>query len=159
MWEVIGLVIGAISRLAPEVLKLFTQKSDNAHELAMTQLQLEIDKARASQAIDQTYAQGDVQTALAQIQAMQQALADQMKPTGVKLIDAINAAVRPLLTFWWCIVLYTGYKVMIVTWAFEQQQLSLKDKADYMVTEFDRATIGSIISFWFVDRAIKWMRR
>jgi len=53
---VFGGILGVVARLLPEVFKLFTLKKDQDHEYRMTQLQLEIDKARAQLEIDKIHA-------------------------------------------------------------------------------------------------------
>lgn len=154
MFELLSLIFGGLLRLAPEVMKLFTAKQDQAHELRMTTLQLDIDKARASQQIDLVHAQGAMATDSAELAALAEALKSQGQMTGVPLIDAINQSVRPVLTYWWCMVLYTVYKVVAIA-LLCQGAPTLAQVQDALVTEFDRMVIASIFSFWFVDRSLR----
>lgn len=154
MLELLSLLCGGVLRLAPEFFKLFTARRDADHEYRMTQLQLEIDQARAQQNIDLAQAQGAIAADAAQMTAMVEALKAQAVPTGVKWVDALSASVRPVLTYWHCIGMYTAYKAALysvalaggITW----------DHAIIQVfTDFDKSIIGSIMSFWFVDRALR----
>jgi hypothetical protein len=154
MFELLSLIFGGLLRLAPEVMKLFTAKQDQAHELRMTTLQLDIDKARASQQIDLVHAQGAVATDSAELAALAEALKGQGQMTGVPLIDAINQSVRPVLTYWWCMVLYTAYKAVAIV-LLCMGTPTLAQVQDALVTEFDRMVIASIFSFWFVDRSLR----
>lgn len=154
MIELIGLALGGIFRLIPEFLKLRTQKVDQAHELRMTQLQLEIDKARATQQLDLVHAQAGVVSAAGEMQAWADAIANQGKPTGVPWIDGLSASVRPVLTYWWLMVLYTACKAITIYLAVESQQ-GLAEIAAQIYTEFDRAVASSMMSFWFVDRSLR----
>ncbi|MBQ0934660.1 hypothetical protein [Ideonella paludis] len=154
MFELLSLIFGGLLRLAPEVMKLFTAKQDQAHELRMTTLQLEIDKARADQQIDLVHAQGAMATDSAELAALAEALKGQGQMTGVPLIDAINQSVRPVLTYWWCMVLYTAYKVVTIV-LLCMGTPTLAQVQDALVTEFDRMVIASIFSFWFVDRSLR----
>lgn len=154
MIEILGLVFGGVLRLVPEVLKLFTAKADRAHELAMTQIQLEIDRARSQQQIDLAHAQGAIAADTAEMAAMVEALRAQATPSGVAWVDALSSLVRPVLTFWWCMVLYTAYKGVTIAVAV-QAGVTLAALAPILVSDFDQAVIGSIFAFWFVDRSMR----
>jgi predicted exporter len=154
MFELLSLIFGGVLRLLPEVLKLFTAKADAEHEYRMTQLQLEIDKARSEQQIDLVHAQGAIAADTAEMSAMVEALKAQSTPSGVPWIDALSSSVRPVLTYWWCLALYTAYKAITVAVAV-QAGTTLGALATLLVTEFDRMVIGSIFSFWFVDRSLR----
>lgn len=154
MFELLSMVFGGALRLLPEVLKLFSAKRDQAHELEMTKLQLEIDRSRAGQQLDLVHAQGAVAADAAEMTAMVEALKAQSAPSGVGWIDGLSASVRPVLTYWWCLVLYTAYKAIAVLVAL-QGGATLAALAQLLVTEFDRMVISSIFSFWFVDRSLR----
>lgn len=154
MIELLSLVFGGLLRLAPELLKLVTARDDRAHELQMTQLQLQIDAARATQQLDLANAQGAIAANAAEMRAMLEALRGQGAPSGIKWVDALSASVRPVLTYWWCMGLYTAYKVIAVAVAIDAGP-SLEQIAPVLVTEFDRAVIGSMFAFWFVDRSLR----
>ena len=158
---------GGLLRLAPEVFKFFTDKSDKAHELAMTQLQLQIDAARATQQIDLAHVQGDMAAQAGMMQAYDDALKGQAAPTGVKWVDALSASVRPVVTYWW-MALMTGYKIVIVTAAGIELYVSWKAVTDWnamvaLLIQFgnqvwtiqDAGILSMILGFWFVDRAIR----
>ena len=140
--SLLGGGMGALVRLLPELMKMYTAKADQAHELRMTQLQLEIDKARATQQLDLAHVQQDGAEALAQMNALVEAVKVQGQMTGVKFIDALNQSVRPVTTYWWQ-VLFTLYKV--------------QDIQQHGITwgENDWAMLSMILGFWYVDRAIR----
>lgn len=154
MIELFSMLFGGLLRLAPELLKLFTARDDRAHEIVMTQMQLEIDKARSEQGIDLVHANAAVAAQAADMGALVSALQDQFKPTGIRWVDALSSTVRPVLTYWWCLVLYTAYKVVTILAALHGGS-DLVALAGMLVTEFDRQVIGSVFSFWFVDRALR----
>ncbi|CAB4158887.1 hypothetical protein UFOVP707_33 [uncultured Caudovirales phage] len=154
MIEVLSLVAGGVMRLMPEVFGYFKAKRDADHEYRMTQLQLDIDKARAQQALDLAHAQGRIAMDQAEMEALVAAIQSQGKPSGVPWVDAVSSAVRPLLTIWWCLLLYTVYKGLLIAVGVDDG-LPVKDLAPIVVDDFDRAVIGSIFSFWFVDRSLR----
>ena len=139
----IGGGLGSIMRLAPEVMKIWTGKSDQAHELAMTQLQLQIDQARSNQAIDLTHANSAAAQDSGEMAAYVEAIKGQSVMSGVKWIDGVNQSVRPFLTYWW-MLLFTAFKV---------DQLI---KVGLTWGDNDWLIFSSITSFWFVDRAIRY---
>jgi hypothetical protein len=154
MFELLSLVFGGLLRLAPELIGFFKQKRDQEHELKMTALQLDIDKARAQQALDLAHANAAIAADQADMQALISAVGAQATPSGSRWADALSASVRPVLTYWHGVVLFTAHKVALmniamaggVTW-----QLAVTQSFG----EFDRMLVGSIFSFWFVDRSLR----
>lgn len=154
MFELLSLIFGGLLRMAPEVLKYFNAKGDRAHEVEMTRLQLDIDKARATQQLDMAHAQAAIAADAAEMQTLAEALRAQAVPSGIRWIDALSSSVRPVLTYWWCLGLYTSYKAITVAVAL-QAGTALAQLAPLLVAEFDRMVIGSIFAFWFVDRSLR----
>jgi hypothetical protein len=159
--------LGGALRFVPEILKLFTEHRDREHEYRMTQLQLDIDKARAGQAIDLVHAQGEATALAGEMQAYIEALKGQGNPTGVAWVDALNASVRPVVTYWW-MTLLTIYKVVMIIVATLELYAALKvaegilafgpaltTYADRVWTPQDAGILAMILGFWFVDRSIR----
>lgn len=154
MIELLSLVLGGLLRLAPEVFGFLRASKEEDHEYRMTQLQLDIDKARAQQALDLAHANAAIAMDQADMQALIEGAKAQAQLTGMPRIDAINATVRPVLTYWWCMVLYTSAKAITIAVALQETQ-ELRVLAPILVTDFDRAVIGSMLAFWFVDRSLR----
>jgi len=154
MLTLLSMLGGGLFRLLPELIALFKGRQDADHEYRMTQLQLEIDKARAGQQIDLAHAQAEIAANAADMAAMVEALKAQATPTGIAWVDALSASVRPVLTYWWCLVLYTIAKIIAIVVAFKAG-VPLGAFAAILVTAFDEQVIGSIFAFWFVDRALR----
>lgn len=154
MLEILSLVFGGVLRLVPEFLKLVTAKRDQEHEYRMTNLQLEIDKARSALKIDEVHAGATAAEQAGWAQALQDAIKGQAVPTGVPWVDALSSSVRPVLTYWHCLILYTGVKVAMGYLAW-QAGVSVPNAVVQGFTEFDRALVGSMVSFWFVDRSLR----
>lgn len=152
MIELISLIVGALTRLGPELLKLTTAKRDAEHEYRMTELQLRIDQARATQALDLMRVQGAIAQDAQELQAIVDAVREQSKPSGVAWIDGLSSSVRPVLTYWWCMVLYTAAKIVLVIGAWPVEMPAL---AALLLSDFDRSIVASIIGFWFTDRVLR----
>lgn len=154
MIELLGLVFGGVFRMLPELLGLFKAKRDADHEFRMTELQLKIDEARAKHALDLAHAQAEIAAAAGEMSAWAEAIRSQSQPSGIGWIDALSSSVRPVLTYWWVMGLYTGAKLIQIVVGF-QEGVALDAFVPILVTEFDRTVIGSILSFWFVDRSLR----
>ena len=153
MLELISLALGGILRFIPELIKFQTQKREQAHELAMFDLQLKADELRSKLRVDEIRVQGEMAEAAGELEAMKSAF-EAAKPTGVKWVDALSATVRPVLTYWYCLVLYGAYK-SILLYNGVAQEVPLYSFATLLVNEFDTGVMASIIGFWFVDRSIR----
>lgn len=154
MIEIIGLLAGGVFRLIPEVIKFFTVAKEQKHELAMTELQLRIDTARSQLRIDEVHAGANAAEQATWASALQDAIKAQGQPSGVGWIDGLSSSVRPILTYWHCLILYTAVKVAMGYLAM-QAGVSLPNAVVQSFTAFDQALVGSMVSFWFVDRSLR----
>ncbi len=150
LMTLLGSITGGLFRLAPEFMKWFERKDERKHELAMLDKQMEADKLRGQIAIDQVNANIGV----TEIQAIIEATKAQSVQSGVKWVDAANSLMRPLITFWWVIVLYTvalgAQYVALVQGGADGLEAIIK-----LWGPDEKAIVASIISFWFVDRSLR----
>lgn len=154
MIELLGLVFGGVLRLLPEFLGIVKARKDADHEYRMTELQLKIDEARAKHALDLAHAQSEIAATAGEMDAWAAAIRGQSQTSGVRWIDALSSSVRPVLTYWWVLVLYSGAKALQIVVGLDAG-VTLAEFVPILVTEFDRAVIALILSFWFVDRSIR----
>jgi len=152
MLELLSLLGGGLFRLFPSVLEFFSKKRDLEHELKLLDRQMELEQLRWQFKSEEIRLQSEAATEAEWAKALPQAQSHTR--TGITWVDAINASVRPILTYWWCLLLYTGYKFITVFVAVESGA-GLLEVAGVLVTEFDQAVIGSIVGFWFLDRALR----
>ena len=150
--ELLGLLGGALTRLFGFYAEHQKAKQDNAHELAMIDKQIALSKVQHEQKKEEIEVQSNADIDVEWSKALSVAL--ESPRSGNPTIDALNALVRPILTFWWCLILYTTYKGFLV-YAAVQEVLTAKQMAEVIVTPFDIAIIGSIVSFHFVDRQLR----
>lgn len=142
--------MGGVLRLVPEVIKYFNEKADREHEFRMTQLQLQIDSARATQRIDLVHAQGDAAEQAAQMQAYVEAIKGQMQLTGNKLIDGLNMLVRPAVTYYF-LTLFGIYKAALLAVALASG-VDTWHAVLQCYDDHDKAMLAFILDFWFVGR-------
>ena len=149
-----GTLIGGAFRLAPEFMKWFERKDERKHELAMFDKQLELDKLRSQAELDQINAQGAINFGIQELEAMTRVGVAQSKKTGNKFVDGLNALVRPVITFWWVIVLYTAALVAEFAYSVQQGESYVTSALSVWGAD-EKAIVASIISFWFVDRSLR----
>ena len=150
----VGTLFGGLFRMAPEILKWMDRKDERKHELSMFDKQLEADKLKGSQAQQLAQTQADTTIGGAEIAAIIEATKAQAMVTGIRLVDGINSLIRPLITFWWVVVMYSV--------ALAAQYLVLvQADGDHLLAILklwgpdEKAIVASIIAFWFVDRSLR----
>lgn len=154
METLIGTLFGGLFRLAPEFIKWLDRKNERAHELSMFGKQIELDQLRATNALQQTKAEGEITIATKDIEALIAGAKAQAVRTGIRWVDAINSLMRPTITFWWVIVLQTS--VMVTTIAMHVSAGLSPGEALLKIWGTDeKAIVASIISYWFLDRTLR----
>ena len=152
MIELLGGLFGGLFRLAPEVLKFVDRKDERKHEVLLLSHQIEADKLRMQQQLDL----GQQQITIQEIAGIVEGVKVQGERSGIPLIDGINSLMRPILTFWWCIVLYTAAIVAQYV-AIVQAGTAYLPAIVEIFGPTEKAIAMSIISFWFVDRALRYI--
>lgn len=90
----LSLLLGFASSLVPPVLNLFRQKQDNAHELELAKLNLQLSDSIGKNAL----ATAEISASAALQQATVTADAEIITKADTKVID-LNASVRPAIAF------------------------------------------------------------
>lgn len=150
MEPLIGGAIGAIARMAPEVLKFFDRKNERKHELAVADQQMELIRLQGHMKLDSDRIQADSQQLVAGLDAIKTAYESQK--TGFKFADTVSALVRPGVTY-----LVVGFWALVKVAAYSQ----LSDTLPWDVAvrtlwgENDWALFAGIINFWFLGRVFE----
>lgn len=156
MFELIGLVFGGVSRLGQHWMEMKDKQAERDHEARMFEAQVKLQEMQATERKE--LKQMDIASAADQADAnmLIEAINAQQREAAAAggWVAQFSAAMRPLLTFWHCILIYTLAKVAQlaiastggVTWS--AAFLSI-------YTEYDRMVMSSIISFWFADRSLR----
>jgi len=146
---IFGGLVGGAFRLAPEVLKWLDRKGERKHELAMQDKQLEFQRLTGAQKIEEAQIQYDT-TAL---DTLKEAIKGQETPSGIKWVDALSKLMRPLITFQWVIVLYPLVILSGFLLAVEAGVPPL-EALQGVFGEPEKALVGAITNFWFLDRIL-----
>ncbi len=159
MVELFGLIFGGLSRLAQHWMDLRDKDKERAHEAVMYDKQLALADKRFVH--DAEIRQMDVAAAdaAAEWQALQAAVQTQASEARAAggWVTKFSAAMRPLLTFYHAIFFYTAAKVAMLIVALGGGMPAAEAVAS-IYTEFDRALCGSMVGFWFQDRALRKLR-
>lgn len=145
MLTLLSMLGGGALRFLPELLKFFTVKTDHAHELAMMDKQIELQKLGQVGAQQQL----DANQIIAMLDAQKSALSGQMQKTGFKWVDALNFLVRPLSTYYF-LGCYGIVKTAMIAVA-----LQSADPWHAIIqcwSEQDASILSGILSFYFVGR-------
>ena len=151
---------GGLMRMLPELLALFTKRSDNSHELAMMDKQVQLEQLKGTNrtaeinaqhvaTMSEAKLQGDISAALKMMDATAAALHDQMQKVGIWWVDALNMLVRPLTTYYF-LGCYGIYKTAMLFAAFKQTDVWTAILQSYDAD--DRAIMAAILGFWFIGR-------
>ena len=141
MLPLIGAIVGLFSGALPEAMKYFKQRQDNAHELKVMELQMQVQAQGHTERLEEINTQADIADSQALYKAAEQ------KITGVRWADAtitlLISSVRPVITYAF-FGLYAAVKLSMY-------QGSMAE----LWTEMDMAVFSTLISFWFGSRSME----
>ena len=145
-----GGLLGGIMRFAPEVLKFFSSKRDQAHELAMLDREMQFATLRG----EQEMRRADAAMSIAELAAMGEALKEQGETARSAgwFVAALSALVRPIVTYWF-VILFSTVKIVGMSMAIEAGS-DWREVVLQSWTVEDMSMFSMIISFWFVSRSI-----
>lgn len=142
--------IGGLLRLAPEIIKGFDRKNERSHELAMMQFELQVVEKR----LEHEMRKVDAAMTMAEMDAISAAIKEQGQTARAagKVVAAMSALVRPLITYWF-VLLYSAVKVVGMTMAISDGGYWQDVLVESWNSE-DMAMLVMVVSFWFVSRSI-----
>lgn len=146
----LSLLSGGALRVLPEIMTIWNKKSDYAHELAMMDKQLELQKSKAADDRETMQLHGSIDETLALLAAQKDALVGQMQKTNVWIVDCLNFLVRPLTTYYF-LTLYGLVKLAMFVLAV-QSGISGWEAILKLYDADDRNMLSGVIGFWFLGR-------
>ena len=139
MMTLIATVLGFFGSIIPQGMKIYQDSKDKKHELDILRIQADLQREGHYQRLEEVAISHD---------AEQQAAMYRTFFSGIKWIDALNALVRPVLTFSF-FGLYVYIKYMQYSFVSDE---SLSLIMDIMWASEDQALFSSIIAFYFGNR-------
>lgn len=150
----LGSLGGGLLRLAPEILNWFDRKDSRRHELLMQDKALQFEQLRGAQRMAEMGAQNQMVLDEGGLNALIESIKAQAMPSGVKWVDALSTSVRPILTYWWCMVLFTGVKIAQYLWLRQEGNPGL-DALLMLWGDSEMVIVSGMLNFWFLDRVIR----
>lgn len=138
MITLFGSLLGFFGAAFPEIMKMWRERMDKTHELAILDRQMDLQKAGHDQRMEAIGAWADV----AEMKEIYRTYV-----THIPWVDALNGTVRPVLAYAF-FALYVFVKIQQV--AHTPWQIWQED---------DRAIFAGIISFYFGQRAMQKYRQ
>lgn len=159
MFELIGLIFGGVSRLVQHWLDLRDKDKERAHEATMYDKQITLADKRFEHDAALRRMDADSAEQQAEWSAMVAALHAQAKEAQAAggWVAKASALIRPFLTFWHAVVIYTAIKVALFVIAFNGG-MTWAQALLHIYTDADRALCFSMVSFWFADRSLRKYR-
>lgn len=144
MIAILGSLIGFLTSIFPEILKMHKDKHDRQHELDILDRQMKM-------------ARKDHQTRLEEINILSdtkiyQSLYQNAAPCGVTWVDALSSSVRPTITYAF-FGLYSAIKVAMWT-TYCNQGCSWSTALLSLWGMEDQALFATVLSFWFGHRLL-----
>lgn len=151
----LGSIFGGIFRLAPEVLKWLDKKNEREHELAMFNLQCQLEAQRAAQKLAEIGAQREAAIDTGVLTALDSAIkqqAEMVKAAGAGWVASLSASVRPVVTYWVLFVWsFTHVWFSYNAWAMGLPPIEVFKT---MMTADFSALLAGTINYWFLDRTL-----
>lgn len=144
----LGSLLGGVFRLAPELMKVLDRKNERDHEARMLEKEMEFAKIKGEIAMRQV----DASMTIAELDVMAEALREQGQTARAagKIVAAISALVRPLVTYWF-VIIYSAVKVAAGMMAIAEGA-NWKEVLVSSWNQDDMALLMMVLTFWFVGR-------
>lgn len=168
MIALLSALLGFISSAVPDVIKLFRDGRDRAHEITLLKLQMEYDREKLAVANVENGSMRMQQLQAIELQAQTQQeaiLNDRVKDslTGIHWVDALAGSVRPSITYaffaLYVLVKCAQFSILLSPSLPWQNDISVAQALVSLWTEEDVAIFSAIMAFWFGSRALMKVKK
>lgn len=149
MLTLLGSLLGFVSSAFPDVLKLWRDRADRKHELAILDRQMDAQRQGHTQRLEEIQVQADI----AESQALYRHAS---QPSGVKWVEALQVSVRPMITYAFFILFATVTTAALCKLL--DQGVGIKDGLIAVWDTEKQALFAAVMSFWFGQRALAKFR-
>lgn len=156
MFELIGLIFGGASRLFQHWLDMQDKQRERDHEAVMYDKQIQLADKRFEHDAALRRMDGEQAESAAEWEAMRAAIEAQAKEAQAAggWVAKFSASIRPTLTVWHLIVLYSAVKIAMLWAAMAAGNGAFQALLQVYGPE-DKALAFSMASFWFADRSLR----
>ena len=145
MITLLGSLLGFLGSAFPEMLKVYRDSRDQAHELAILDRQMQMMVQGHQQRVEEIEVQADAGVA--------KALYRHARPVGIRWIDGMAGTVRPVITY----AFFLLYAVVKLSQWFIVRDVMGSNWAEAISNIWhmeDQALFATVISFWFGQRML-----
>jgi UDP-N-acetylglucosamine enolpyruvyl transferase len=146
MLTLLGSLLGFISSLVPQCLKLWQDRQDRKQELAIIDRQMKQARLGHQQRLEEINVQADI----SQSQALYQ---HDSQLSGSPWVESLRASVRPLITYAF-FALFATIKISALYVLVVDQGWSLAVAMPEIWGEETQALFSAVLGFWFGNRSI-----
>lgn len=150
MITLLGSLLGFFTSAMPDLLKIWRDKDDKKHELAIMDRQIEMQKQGLNQRLEEIAVQADI----SESQAL---YAHASQPTGIKWVEALQASVRPVITYAF-FALFAAVKIAVLC-KLMSNNITIFDALIDVWDSETQALFAAVMSFWFGQRALTKFRK
>lgn len=156
MIEALGIVFGGVSRLIQHGMELKDKQKERDHEHRMLEKQVEMQDKRLAHDADMRRMDTNAAADMAELNALSAAIESQSREATAAggWVAKLSASIRPVLTIYHAILVYSLVKVAAFYVA-SNSGMSWPEAMLFIYGEFDRALLGSMVSFYFADRSLR----
>lgn len=151
----LGAISGGLFRLAPEFLKFLDKKNERAHELAMFERQVDLEKVKGDIKLQEIGAQRESAIDTGVLQAFKSVIDQQTELSKVAKgwAATLSASVRPVVTYW-ILFIWSFVHVWYATQAWASG-MNPTDVFKTMLSPDFAALVGGIINYYFLNRTLE----
>lgn len=156
MIALLSALLGFVTSAVPDMMKLFRDGKDRAHEISLLKLQMEYDREKLTAIADENQ-----QARRQQLQGQEEiALNARVKDslTGILWVDALSGSVRPLITYaffaLYVLVKCAQFAILLSPGLPWQNDLTVAQALVSLWTQEDVALFSAMMAFWFGSRAM-----
>lgn len=164
----ISALLGFASSAVPDLMKLFRDGKDRAHEITLLKLQMEYDRSKqTSSAAENNAARAErleaiaIQASVSEQSALNERLKDNL--TGIHWVDALAGSVRPVMTYaffgLYLLVKMAQFYLLIHPPFPWQNMLNFAQAMVALWSEEDIAIFSAVVAFWFGQRTMVKAKR
>jgi hypothetical protein len=146
MLAILSPILGILGGLLPSIVRIFERKQELQHEIALTQIKLDAAKSQAEIQLVIEGAKADAAEASA-VRSFDNNV------DGGKLINALRASVRPVITYTF-FILFIAVKTA-AAYVMIKNGTSIPDMLKAIWDPETMALFSTIMAFWFGSRTLE----
>ena len=154
MLTLLGSLLGFLSSAFPDLLKLWQDRADRHHELAILDRQMEQMRLGHNQRLEAIGLDADIAESRALYHHDSQLA---QHSSGASWVDALRASVRPVITYAF-FLLFTAVKTSALIALVNEQGMTLIEALPQIWDPETQALFAAVMSFWFGQRALAKLR-